>query len=258
MATASINGTELYYEVHGTGIPVVLSHGIGSNHLHWWQQVPVLSKKVQVISFDHRGFGFSKDLNDLGPTGFVDDLEGLLDHLGIERAVLCGQSMGGVTVGGFAAKFPRRVRGLVLSCSGGGFVPVSHGEAFKQAVASAKNYAEFSKISIEQDGFPQRQPVLRFLFESMAQLNHGFDMHNLHRLRTLKFDIESIAQIPALLIGGEDDNGANAALEQIKARLPKSSLHIVPNAGHLLFFEQPDAYNRLVLDFLAQLEHAGA
>lgn len=252
MAFARINGTDLYYESHGEGLPLVLSHGIGSNHLHWWQQIPEFSRRFRVIAFDHRGFGFSADTNGLGPRAFVDDLEALLAHLDIERAVLCGQSMGGLTAGGFASRHPQRVAALVLSCSGGGFFPVAHSEAFRQAVAAVRTYEAFSRLSIEQDGFPQRQPALRFLFESLAQLNHGFDMTRLPDLRTLVADVQPLAAagVPALLIGGEDDNGANAALERIHAALPGSAFHVLPEVGHLLFFEAAAAYNRLVLDFL--------
>ena len=252
MAFAKVNGIDLYYEIHGEGHPVVLSHGIGSNHLHWWQQVPELAKHFQVISFDHRGFGFSKDSNGLGPKAFVDDLAALLDHLGVREAALCGQSMGGVTVGGYASRHPERVSKLVLSCSGGGFFPVAHSDQFKQAMANVRNYKEFSTLSIEQDGFPQRHPILRFLFESMAQLNHDFDMTRLADLRTHKFSVTPIvdAKVPLLLIGGEDDNGSNAALEQIHRAVPGSAYRVIPNAGHLLFFESSEAYNRLVVDFL--------
>ena len=71
--------------------------------------------------------------------------------------------------------------------------------------------------------------------------------------RFQKFDIAPVVQarIPTLLIGGEDDSGANAALQQLHDRLPGSKFDIVPSAGHLLFFESADAYNKLVLDFLA-------
>lgn len=252
MAFAKINGIDLYYEVHGEGHPLVLSHGIGSNHLHWWQQIPEFSKHFRVISFDHRGFGFSKDTNGLGPKVFIDDLEALLDHLDIRKAMLCGQSMGGVTVGGYAARHPERVTKLVLSCSGGGYFPVAHSDSFRQAMAKVKTYEEFSTLSIEQDGFPARHPTLRFLFESMAQLNHGFDMARLPELRTHKFSVDPVvkAGIPVLLIGGEDDNGSNAALEQIHQAVPGSVYHVIPSAGHLLFFESAAAYNELVLSFL--------
>jgi 3-oxoadipate enol-lactonase len=255
MPYAAINGTDLYYEVHGAGPALVLSHGVGSNHLHWWQQIPVLARHFRVISFDHRGFGFSKDNNDLGPKAYVDDLEALLAHLDVGKVILCGQSMGGATVGGYASRHPDRVKALILSCSGGGFFPVVHADSFKQAIAHVKNYEEFSKVAIEQDGFPQRHPVLRFLFDAMAQLNHSFPIARLADLRGRKFSIDPLVQakVPALLLGGEDDNGANGALRQIHELLPGSRFHIVPNAGHLLFFEAPEIYNKLVLDFLLSL-----
>src|SRR3981081_4918068 len=121
MPTARINGVDLYYEIHGAGPTVVLSHGVGSNHLHWWQQVPVWSKHLQVITFDHRGFGLSMD-DGRGLSAFVDDLIGLLDHLEIRRTALVGQSMGGFTVAGVASRQPERISALVLSSSSAGLV----------------------------------------------------------------------------------------------------------------------------------------
>ena len=256
MAFAQINGIELYYEVHGDGHPLVLSHGIGSNHLHWWQQVPALAKSYRVITFDHRGFGFSPDANRLGPKAFVDDLEALLSHLGVDKAALCGQSMGGVTVGGYASRHPRRVSALILSCSGGGFFPVPHAHAFIEAVRKVKTYAEFARLSLEQDAFGARQPALRFLFESLARLNEHFDIARLADLPALKFDLAPVvaARVPLLLLGAQDDNGANQALARIREAAPASKLEIIGRAGHLAFFERADAYNRLILDFLATVD----
>lgn len=252
MAYANINGTTLYYEEHGSGPPLILSHGIGSNHLHWWQQVPEFSKHYRVVIFDQRGFGFSKDENGLGPAALVNDLDALLVHLKLDRVFLCGQSMGGFAVGGYAARHPERVLGIVLSCTGAGYAPVQHAPAFKEAIARCRNYAEFAKLSIEQDKFGTRFPVLRFLFESMSQLNNDYDMTRLGDLRHHKFDIDPVvrAGIPVLLIGGEEDGASGDALRELNRLLPNSGLVVIPNAGHLLFFESAERYNRLVLDFL--------
>ena len=121
MPFAKINGIDLYYEVHGKGPALVLAHGGGGNHLSWWQQVPALSKTCQVITFDHRSFGQSRDLPDgPGPRAFVQDLTALLDHVGIQKAAVVGQSMGGWTVGGFAATHPERTSALILCDTTGG------------------------------------------------------------------------------------------------------------------------------------------
>ena len=121
MPFASINGIELYYEVHGQGPALVFAHGGGGSHLSWWQQVPAFSDSFSVITFDHRSFGLSRDVPDgPGPEAFVQDLVALLDHLEVEKAVLAGQSMGGWTVGCFAAAHPQRTNGLILCDTLGG------------------------------------------------------------------------------------------------------------------------------------------
>jgi len=256
MPYVQANGANIYYEIHGDGPPVLLAHGVGSNHLHWWQQIPALSKKFKVIAFDHRGFGFSTD-DGKGPKAFVDDVTALLDHLGIRKVALVGQSMGGMTVTGFASRFPDRVTAMVLSCSGGGVVPVKHPPSMHGALEKSKNYMEFLALSINQDSFRQRKPELCFLFESMAQTNHAVNLKLLLGMREIKNDAAPIAaaKIPTLLIGGEDDNGANAALQGLQALIPGATMKIVPNAGHLLFFESADMYNELVSGFLGKHLH---
>lgn len=251
MPTARINGIDLYYEIHGEGPAVLLSHGVGSNHLHWWQQVPEFRKRYKTIVFDHRGFGFSTD-DGRGPGGFVDDLEGLLDKLNIESVALVGQSMGGFTVCGLATRYPQRVTALVLSCSSGGMVAAQHSPAVRHALQTAENYEQFAKMSLQQDHFEQRHPELYFLFEQMSQLNRSVNVKLLSRLRDLQHDISQVAQkpIPTLLLGGEEDAGMNAALAEMHGRIPGSELDIFQGAGHLLFFEEAERYNRRVLGFL--------
>ena len=115
LSAVTLGDFELYYEVHGEGPLVVFAHGAGGTHLSWWQQVPELSRHFQCITFDHRGFGYSRDV-DGGPgrAAFVQDLAGLIDHLGLDRVSLVGQSMGGWTTLGYASarrtRFFRRLR----------------------------------------------------------------------------------------------------------------------------------------------------
>jgi len=91
MPYTSANGIEIFYESHGDGPPVVFAHGRGGCHLSWWQQVPALRDRFRCVTFDHRGFGYSRDINDSpGRHAFADDLADLLDLLGIERSYLVG------------------------------------------------------------------------------------------------------------------------------------------------------------------------
>lgn len=253
MATARINGIDLYYEVHGEGPPLVLAHGVGSNHLHWWQQIPALQKRFTVVTFDHRGFGFSTE-DGQGPQAFADDLAALIDHLGFDSVFLAGQSMGGVTAMSYAARFPQRVRALALSCSGGGVVPVHHAPTMKGALEKSLDYLSFARLSIDQDDFRRRRPEACFLFEQLGQLNRDVDLRILTGMRQLKNDLGPLvaAGTPVLLIGGEDDNGVNPSMRELQKMIPGARFELVTDAGHLLFFERPDVYNHLLESFFCQ------
>src|SRR3954462_10129280 len=98
-------GCRLYYEMHGSGPFLFFAHGLGGNHLSWWQQVPHFRDRYTCITFAHRGFAPSTDAsNGPGPAAFVDDLAALIDHLGITDVRLVAQSMGGWTCLGYALR----------------------------------------------------------------------------------------------------------------------------------------------------------
>src|SRR5260370_3339187 len=89
MALATINGIELYYEVHGEGPALVFAHGAGGNHVSWWQQIPALAQSYRCVTFDHRGFGLSREQPGAPEArAFVGALRPLIDHLVIVDAAL--------------------------------------------------------------------------------------------------------------------------------------------------------------------------
>jgi pimeloyl-ACP methyl ester carboxylesterase len=117
-------GASIYYEVTGSGPPIVFPHGLSGSHLSWWQQVPYFSGRYTCITFSHRGWGLSTDAPD-GPhtTEFADDLAALVDHLKLARVRLIAQSMGGWTCLAYALRHRDKVRGLVLAGTAGGLDP---------------------------------------------------------------------------------------------------------------------------------------
>src|ERR687894_2826224 len=109
---AEVNGAALYYETMGAGEPLVLLHAGIADRRMWDRQFEALAERYRVVRFDRRGFGRSP-LTD-GPYAHHEDLRGLLDGLGIERASLVGCSMGGAAAIDFALRYPERVRAMVL------------------------------------------------------------------------------------------------------------------------------------------------
>jgi len=115
MQTININGIDLAYERRGNGTPLVLLHGYPLDHHAWDFLAPLLEDTFDVILPDLRGFGQSSTV-DIPYTmdDIASDISGLLDHLGIEKAVIAGHSMGGYAALAFVKRYPGRVSGLGL------------------------------------------------------------------------------------------------------------------------------------------------
>jgi len=250
MPHARINGIDLYYETHGEGPAIVLAHGGGGSHMSWWQQVPALSKAYQCITFDHRGFGISREAEDgPGANSFVEDLRVLLDHLKVDKAALVGQSMGGWTVLGFAATYPHRTRALVLCDTTAG-------------MDDADVYAEQKRIAPRASGglipkafapdFGEREPALHFLYSEINRLNN-LPEKLLAGLFGLRFSPDALVEhrIPTLLIWGDQDLLIPAStMDLMKRRVPHARTALVRGGGHSVYFEKASEFNSILLEFL--------
>lgn len=257
MPSAKINGIDFYYESHGEGPALVFAHGGGGNHLSWWQQVPALAGHYRCITFDHRGFGSSRDLDEgPGPNAFVEDLRQLLDHLGIERAALVGQSMGGWTVLGFAAAYPDRVSALVLCDTTAGMddPEVTREQAKLRESSKGAKLADILTRAYAA-GFPARDPQHHFLYQQISGLNLHVPPTLLKALMGAKQSAEPIVhkRIPTMLIVGEEDALVSPAIMQLMAqRLTGSRFVKIPGAGHSAYFEQSEEFNRILSGFLGE------
>ncbi|MGD1096808.1 MAG: alpha/beta hydrolase [Bryobacteraceae bacterium] len=261
LTSAKLGDFKLFYEVHGEGPPVVFAHGAGGTHMSWWQQVPVLSQKFKCITIDHRTYGYSRDVaGGPGPRAFVTDLTELLDILGIQKVALVGQSMGGTTVLGFASAHPERVSALIMSDTIGGYSDPEIAELRRKlqpgpppAGVSAR---EAMLARAFAPDFPKREPVRTFLYREISSLTLPADPAPAAANGSAAST--SIAplldkKIPVLfIVGAEDQLIQPSIIEAMHRKMPGSQLVKVPGAGHSVYFEKPDEYNRILGDFLSK------
>ena len=115
MPKAAVNGINMYYEVHGKGVPLVMIQGFAGNHQAWFFQTPVFKKYYKVIIFDNRGIGKTdKSSEPYTIRTMAEDVIGLMDYLGIDKAHILGLSLGGMVAQEIAISYPERVIKLVL------------------------------------------------------------------------------------------------------------------------------------------------
>jgi 3-oxoadipate enol-lactonase len=253
---ADVKGTQLVYEVEGDGPWVVFAHGGEGTHLHWWAQVAALRDAYRCVTYDARGFGASP-FGEVPDTDNVhrDDLLGLLDHLGIERAHLVGHSMGGLAVSGVAQRHPERVDRLVMSDTPFGFATAALSEWSALMIERITNGFEVLEHLYAPD-FDERAPVHACLYRALGRLNpprrgpKGIEVYEAWRDQA-PVD-HSAFPVPTLFIVGSEDELTFPWLIRATAdAVGGSSFLQIEGAGHSGYAERPDVFNDAVRRFLA-------
>ncbi|MPZ49489.1 MAG: alpha/beta fold hydrolase [Dehalococcoidia bacterium] len=258
MPYASINGIELYYETQGEGPPIVFAHGVGGNHVSWYQQVPFFARQYQAVTVDQRGFGLTEDANGLGRGGFVEDLHGLIDHLGFSKVSLVVQSMGGATGMGFTVKYPERVNALVMADTLVGITLPEEIRARQQANSAAtRDLSQLERVVARS--LPSRDPAKAELYLQVASFNKSnANRFNMSGTSADPITMDQVAaaarQVPMLFLVGQEDVLQPAEVVSAAAAIvPNAELAIVPDAGHSVYWEQPEVFNHVVNAFLAKV-----
>ena len=256
MPFAHLNGIDLYYESHGDGPGLVLAHGAGGNHLSWWQQVPAFAARFRCITFDHRAFGLSRDGEGearRGRTAFHEDLRELLDFLGIERASIVAQSMGGRTTVGFALRNPGRCTAMVLAGTTGGAIDEDIRERQEAYRETDIGRLPLGRRAVSPQ-LRERAAAREFLYRSIAKLNPSRPRDFLAPIVGYRgSSAERLAQadFPVLfLVGDHDAVTPPEIIERCHRAVPGSRLAVIENSGHSTYFEQPEAFNEAVMAFL--------
>ena len=251
------DGFRLYYEDTGGNAPTIMFlHGAGGNHLSWWQQVPVFAEEYRCVTVDQRGFGQSPDVpGGPGPAALGTDAVALLDHLGISRAAIVAQSMGGWAAVGAAMRAPERLWAIVLANTVGNLTnPEIAAVRERLAAASPPRPAVLWHAAIGPT-FRKQQPIRSFLYAQISGLNAPLAADFRDQLLRLTTPVERYAatRVPTFFLTSEEDGLIWPELSaKVHAHVPGSRFERVAAAGHSTYFERPDVFNREVGAFLKE------
>jgi 3-oxoadipate enol-lactonase len=258
--TLEVDGGDLYYEVFGSGYPLVFIHeGLAHSEV-WDEQVAAFAPGYRVIRYDRRGYGRSPEPD--SPYSNVDDLYALFDALGLRRAVLVGSSSGGGLAINFALKHPDLVEALVLSG------PVVDGLGYSYHFMK-RAYANFGKdeettLDLWIDDKYAVAPGNDAARERLRALMHA----NPHNMSPAKHGLarspdyaalERLSEIPAptlLIVGEHDTPDVHAHVGAIEAGIAGARRVVVDSAGHMPYLERPESFNHAVGEFLSLLSLA--
>lgn len=260
---AEINEAKIYYEIAGSGVPLVLVHGFSLDRRMWDDQFAFLATEYRVIRYDVRGFGNSTDVP-VQPYSYPDDLMRLMDHIGIEAAHLVGLSMGGAIVVDFAVEHPERVLSLVpvdAPLDGVEWL-TNFGTRVGIAARLANQIGMDSALDLwledellapamnNSDCAAALEEIIRdytgWHWTSGAK-SMSRDTHTSELLNTIVS--------PTLVIVGEHDLIDFHAMGDVMAEgIDGAHKVVIPNIGHMSNMEDPVAFNALLHGFLSGIE----
>ncbi len=268
----AVHGGKLYYEISGTGYPLVLLHAGIANLRMWGEQVEEFSKHYQVVCYDARTFG--KSTSEAVEFSNRQDLLDLLNHLNISKAHLLGISRGGSIAMDFTLEFPNKVSSLIMVASNpSGFdyddePEIEKGYFARDEELSEKRDAEGlanSDVEMWVDG-PGQKPGRAE--EDVRQKVHAMTLEHYQDYFTTFLEEEpsplpleppaaqrlASITVPTFIVTGNLDFSYVAAAADIMARdIPNAKHVVIPDTAHMINMEKPKEFNKVVLEFLSQL-----
>ena len=234
MPKISRDGVEIYYEVHGSGPPLLLTHGYSSTSEMWKGQTAALSKHYKLVLWDMRGHGrsdYPDDASAYSEALTVADMAALLDEVGADSAIVGGLSLGGYMSLAFYRAHPERVRALLIIDTGPGFKKDDAREAWNKRAHDTGN-------RFEREGLAGLARAARGMLTQR-------DAHVIELLPDIK--------VPSLVVVGAEDAPFLAASDYMAAKIPGAKKVVIPAAGHAVNIDQPQAFIDAVLPFLDSL-----
>ena len=261
----SANNTNLGYSDHGMGLPVLFLHAFPLNRDMWDGEIVALlaEQRYRLISLDWRGFGESDVTRGLSTMDlFADDVAGVMDALGIEKAALCGLSMGGYAAFAFLRKYPQRLSGLILADTKP-TADAPDAQANRENVAKlaetqgASAVADLQLPRLISDYTRQQHPEVELRVRQMIEAAPAQGIAAASRGMAQRADsTDLLASIPCptlVIVGAEDIVTPPSVAQDYAAKIMDAQYVVIPNAGHLSNLEQPETFVSVLSGFLRTL-----
>lgn len=247
------DGVELYYEVHGQGPTVLLTHGYGSSSHMWAGQVGPLSRRYQLVTWDMRGHGktdYPADQAAYTEAATVADMAAILDAVGAKSAVIGGLSLGGYMSLAFHLAHPERTRALLIIDTGPGYKSDEPRAGWNVTAIRRAERLEKDGLPAPGSGGAETRAAPHRNAEGLAKAARGMLTQHDARVISSLPDIK----VPSLVVVGADDTPFLAASDYMAAKIPGARKVVIPAAGHAANIDQPEAFNAAILGFLDDLQ----
>lgn len=262
MPFADNQGLSISFEDVGAGTPVVLGHSFLCAGTMWRGQVPALAEHYRVLNLDLRGHGKSGEITKpFSLYDAVSDVVTVLDALGIEKAVWCGLSIGGMVAMRAALTCPERVEGLILLDTDAGAEKTYHKLKYRlmglgaQYLGIGPFLPSIARLMFGATAHRQQAALVQEWKGEFSRVHLPSILRCLEALMKRDSLLARLPEItvPALVLVGEEDRSLPPHLShQIYDLLPNAEFVQIPAAGHLSSLEQPAPVNAAILDFLGR------
>jgi len=258
---AQVNGITLDYEISGSGRLIAFGHSLGASGKIFEPIRPALENHGQVLTWDARGHGNSeKPVSGWTVEDLAADLRALIEHLGEDRAVVAGLSMGGNTAVVYAVAYPDTLDGLILvdttAWYGEDAPKVWEQKAHNAETEGMEPVLAANMSRWFSDSFPDEHPDRVEMVAEMVLANDPSCYAAAGRALG-RFDArEGLSQIDCptlILVGSEDPATPPAMAQDLHRNIANSELHVLPGLRHMTPVEAPDRVGQLIGDFLEKL-----
>jgi len=266
------DGVSLHYEEAGSGTPMVFVHEFAGDSRSWEPQMRFFARRYRCVTFNARGYPPSEVPSDpkaYGQDRATDDIAAVIKGLGLDRPHVVGLSMGAFAALHLGLRYPALARSLTAAGVGYGAAPGKR-DQFRAETDAA--IARMRKDGMESFGLSYSKGPTRLVFEEkdprgyiefQAQLREhstegsALTMQGVQRERPSLFDLEAGFRkmtVPTFIIAGDEDDPTLEPALYLKRVIATSALLVMPKCGHTMNLEDPDAFNRAVLDFVTQVD----